>query len=479
MNDCTIVLFGASGDLAKRKLIPALYKLIGHNKLTNFVVVGAAYDDTSAATILEQAKPFIIQYDQAVFDRMRERFFYQRVNFVEPADFVGLEKQVSTLERTYGLSGNRIIYLAAASHFFVPITQAVASSGLARTQPSLIRAFSSASSGGQESSPSPWHRLVYEKPFGEDLQTAHAINKCIARCFNESQIYRIDHYLTKEIVGNIALVRFTNCVFEPLWNNRYIDNVQIILSEKIGIDGRGGYYDHYGALKDMVQNHMLELMALIGMESPEKLTGEYIRQERVKVLEKIKVIDATLGQYEGYRSEAHVAPNSTTETFVSLFCMIENHRWAGVPFYLKTGKHLDKKETVIHIKFKQVDCLLSRNCPSDSNYLTIEVTPEAKFSLSLNVKKPGLVNEVTPVNMEFCHSCLFGPITPEAYEVIFEEIMRGEQSISVRFDEIEYAWKVIDAIEAMNLAVYPYAPGSRGPEQAEQFARKHGMRWRS
>lgn len=464
MNEVTILLLGASGDLAKRKLIPALYTLVAHNKLTRFVIIGAAYDETTAAAILENAKPFIKQYDQQVFDRLAKNFVYQRLDFLKKEDFVALEKEVTALERTHGLSGNRIIYVAAASRFFIPITEAVATCGLARNLDAKNKI---------------WHRLVYEKPFGEDGASAHAINQCIARYFNESQIYRIDHYLTKETVGNIALVRFTNCVFEPLWNNRYIDNVQIILSEQLGIDGRGAYYDHYGALKDMVQNHMLELMALIGMESPEKLTGEYIRQERIKVLEKIKVIDATFGQYEGYRSEPHVEPNSTTETFVTLMCMIENHRWAGVPFYLKTGKYLDKKETVIHIKFKQVDCLLTRNCPSDSNYLSIEVSPESKFSLSLNVKKPGLTNDVTPVNMEFCHSCLFGPLTPEAYEVIFEEIMRGEQSISVRFDEIEYAWKIIDTITAMNLPVYSYARGSRGPEQAEQFARKHGIRWRS
>lgn len=464
MNDCTVILFGASGDLAKRKLIPALYKLLAHNKLANVVIIGAAFDDTTAAAILEQTKPFIAHIDQTIFDRLRDCFFYQRLNFLNSDDFIALHKQVIALEKSHGLSGNRIIYCAAASNFFVPITQAVAASGLARK-----------AAPGQKT----WNRLVFEKPFGHDAQSAHEINACIARYFDELQIYRIDHYLTKEVVGNIALVRFTNCIFEPLWNNRYIDNVQIILSETVGVQERGGYYDHYGALKDMVQNHMLELMALIGMESPERLTGEYIRQERIKVLEKIKVIDASLGQYEGYRTEKDVSPNSTTETFAELFCMIDNHRWAGVPFYLKTGKHLDKKETVIHIKFKQVDCLLARNCPSDSNYLTIEVTPEAKFSLSLNVKKPGLSNEVTPVNMEFCHSCLFGPITPEAYEVIFEEIMRGEQSISVRSDEIEYAWKVIDAVKAMHLPVNTYKQGSRGPQEAEQFARKHGMRWRS
>jgi glucose-6-phosphate 1-dehydrogenase len=320
---------------------------------------------------------------------------------------------------------------------------------------------------------------VYEKPFGDDLKSAHAINEVIATHFNENQVYRIDHYLTKEVVGNIGLLRFTNCVLEPLWNNQYIENVQIILSETIGTQGRGAYYDNYGALKDMVQNHMLELVALIGMEPPAQLSGEYIRTERARVLEKIAVVDVLLGQYEGYKNEQYVAPDSDTETFAQLCVNINNARWTGVPFFLKTGKSLDKKETVIHIKFKQVACLLVKDCPTDSNYLTIQVSPEATFSLSLNAKKPGYANEVTPIKMEFRHSSVFGAVTPDSYDIIFEEIIKGEHSISVRFDEIESAWKVIDAIEQMNLPVYPYKKGTQGPKECLEFDKKHAMRWRS
>jgi len=224
---------------------------------------------------------------------------------------------------------------------------------------------------------------------------------------------------------------------------------------------------------------MLELVALVAMEAPEKLTGEQIRHRRCQVLEKVRVVDALLGQYDGYRTESGVAPNSKTDTFAAVCLMIDNPRWSGVPFYLRTGKALDKKETVIHIKFKQVDCLLTKNCPADSNYLTIEIAPEGSFSLSLNVKKPGVAHEVVPVKMAFCHSCLFGTLTPEAYEVIFDELMRGEHSIAVRFDEIEYAWKVVDAISALHLPVYEYQKESSGPQQVENFAKKHGMRWRS
>jgi glucose-6-phosphate 1-dehydrogenase len=228
----------------------------------------------------------------------------------------------------------------------------------------------------------------------------------------------------------------------------------------------------------VVQNHMLELLALICMEAPEKLTGDYIRAERAKVLEKVKFIDGILGQYEGYQQEAYVKENSSTDTYASLKLAVDTPRWVGVPFYLKTGKCLDKKETIIHIKFKQVDCLLMRGCPTDSNWLTIQIAPEAIFLLTLNAKRPDSADQVMPVGMEFCHSCLFGVQTPQAYEVLLEEVMRGEQSISVRSDEIEYAWKVIDIIENKKLPLFRYPKGSTGPQEEEQLAQKHGMRWR-
>lgn len=464
MNECVYLILGISGDLSKRKLIPALYNLLLQKKITRCVLIGAAIEDTTIDSIFQQARRFIDDLDEEVFARLKEHASYKKINFLSPQDFVELNLFVQEIEKKYQLVGNRIIYLAASSQFFCPITQSCAVSGLAKKM---------------ERNDTFWHRLVYEKPFGHDLQSAREINACIHKHFEEAQIFRIDHYLTKEVVGNIALVRFTNLIFEPLWNNRYIDNVQISLSETVDIENRGVYYDAYGALKDMVQNHMLELVALIGMEPPEWLTGEYIRTARAQVLEKIKITDVLLGQYEGYSQEKTIGHDSSTETFALVSLMIQNNRWAGVPFYLKTGKCLNKKETVIHIKFKQVDCLLAKKCPSETNYLTIRVTPEASFSLSLNVKKPGLANEVVPVNMEFSHSSLFGAETSRAYEIIFEEIVRGEQSISVRFDEIESSWKIIDAIERDELPLFSYACGTSGPKEMEDFAKKHGMRWRS
>jgi len=464
-NECTFIILGATGDLAKRKLLPAMYDLIAHDRLEKFVIIGAAIEHTTIEHILDGAREFVVgAIDEKVWQHIKERSYYQPVNFNEPKDFTRLYELVDSLEIKHTLKGNRLAYLATASSYFCNLTQQLVASKIIKKS---------------IATDDLWHRIVYEKPFGYDAQSAHEINACIKSCIDESQAYRIDHYLTKELVSNIALIRFTNIIFEPLWNNRYIDNVQIILSETVGVENRGAYYDAYGALRDVVQNHMLEVMALIGMEAPEKLTGEFIRDARAKTLQRIQVIDAVMGQYEGYLNEKSVRPQSTTETFAALFLRINNPRWAGVPFYLKTGKALDKKETVIHIKFKQVDCLLTKNCPTDSNYLTIRLAPDESFILTLNAKKPGLSQEIVPVSMEYSHSCIVGQVNLSAYEILLEEIMRGEQSVSVRFDEIESAWRIIDTIKEEKIPVQLYAQGSKGPEVAEQFAKKHGMRWRS
>jgi glucose-6-phosphate 1-dehydrogenase len=336
MNNCAIVIFGATGDLTKRKLIPAIYRLVAAKKLTNFVVIGAAIDDISVDTILSKAKGFVTGIDEQVWQKIKERTFYQKLDFANQDDFNALHDRVVSLEKQFNLSGNRLLYLAAAAFHFSAITKNSAASSLARRMPGTSKV---------------WHRIVYEKPFGHDLASAHQINLDIADSFEESQVYRIDHYLTKELVSNITLVRFTNCFFEPLWNKQYIDHVQIVLNEQVCLEGRGGYYDAYGALRDVVQNHMLELLALIGMEAPEKLAGDFVRTARAKVLEKVKVVDGVLGQYEGYLNENGVAPHSQTDTFAALYVTIDNHRWQGVPFYLKTGKCLDNKEIAIHIKF--------------------------------------------------------------------------------------------------------------------------------
>jgi len=464
MKNVTIILFGATGDLSKRKIIPALYRFLVKKKLEKVIIVGAAFDDVTSDQMVDAARPFVQDSDEELWNNLRAISYYKRIDFNKPTDFESLHVFVQECEQKHAIRGSRLFYVATGSNFFCPITHSSAQVGLLQRK---------------EKNDQNWHRIVYEKPFGHDVQSAHEINECIKKNIDESQVYRIDHYLTKEVVSNIAMIRFTNCVLEPLWSNRYIDQVQIILSETVALEGRGIYYDAYGALRDVVQNHMLELLALICMESPQKLTGDYIRAERVKVLEKVKFIDGILGQYDGYTNEPHVKKDSHTDTYATLKLAVDTPRWVGVPFYLKTGKCLDKKETIIHIKFKQVDCLLMRGCPTDSNWLTIEIAPEATFVLTLNMKKPGTADQMMPVGMEFCHSCIYGLQTPEAYEVLLEEVMRGEQSISVRFDEIEHAWKLIDLIEQQKLPLFTYEKKSKGPQEEQQFTQKHGMRWRT
>lgn len=463
-NDCTFVLFGATGDLARKKIFPALFHLLEKNKLGNSIIIGAAREAVTKEVLLERVKPFITNFNEQTWKLLTDRVFYFPINFEQEGDFEKLHTFVQACEKKSNLSGNRLFYCATAAYFFCTITKNLSESSLARRV------------GKKEKI---WNRIVYEKPFGNDVQTAQEINTCIDTYYDEHQIFRIDHYLTKELVANIALVRFTNCVFEPLWNNRYIDHIQIILNEKVGMEGRGGYYDKYGALADVMQNHMMELLALVTMEAPEKLVGEYIRTQRALVLQKVKVVDALLGQYAGYTQEENIPADSKTETFAAAYLRIDNPRWAGVPFYLKTGKCLDNKETMIYIKFKQVDCLLAASCPSESNSLTIEISPQSRFALTLNAKKPGKSDAVQQVQMEICADTFFAPHMPEAYEMLLEEIIRGDQAaVSVRSDEIEYAWRAIDAIRALHLPLYTYEKNSKGPKEIQtNFERKHGMRW--
>lgn len=464
MNTCIVILLGATGDLSKRKIIPALYQLLVYNKVDKLVVLGCAREQATMAAILTSARPFIQNIDETIWQQLLTHSYYQRVDFTQYEDFVALHKTINKLEKEYAIT-NRLVYCATASQLFCIITSSITQTGILEKK---------------SRDDKPWHRIVYEKPFGHDLQSAQDINTCIQESLNEYQVFRIDHYLTKEIVSNIALLRFTNCVFEPLWNNRFIDHVQIVLSEEIDIENRGIYYDAYGAIRDVVQNHMLQLLTLIGMEAPTKLTGEYIRDQRAQVLKKVVFIDGVYGQYEGYTKEAGVAPSSQTETFATLRLHINNPRWTGVPFYLKTGKALSKKTTSIHIKFKSVDCLLTKQCPADSNWLTIQIEPNAGFSLTLNAKSTQQTSLLMPIEMSYAHNYRFGASSYQAYEVLLEEIMRGEQSVSVRFDEIESAWSLIDTIMQQKTIIYPYKKGSNGPaEELELFSRKHGMGWRS
>lgn len=464
MNDCIVLVFGATGDLAKRKLIPAIYKLLQDKKLQNFALIGAASSDVTSQDMLEAARKYVDDFDQSLWQQLADRTYYQQIDFNESAGYPKVKALVELSEKKHGLSGNRLVYLATPSDFFCSITHNI---GQARI---VVKEHKNAPQ---------WHRVVYEKPFGKSMQSAKEINACIDQFLDESQVYRIDHYLTKELVSNIALVRFTNIIFEPLWNERYIDSVQIRINESLGLEGRGRYYDVYGVLKDVVQNHALQLLALIAMESPFELTGKYIRDRKEEVLQKVRCDTGILGQFKGYHDEQDVAPDSKTPTYALVRMFVDTNRWKGVPFYIESGKLLEKKETIITIKFKDIVCPLiaGKECPS--NCLVIRVEPEASFSLDLNVKPRGLTPGVVPVKMKFSHIDEFGSKTPEAYEILLESIFNGDQAISVRFDEIEQSWRIIECLEALNLPVYEYAQGSNGPKEALAFLKQNQVRWQS
>ena len=463
MNDVTIIIFGATGDLTKRKLIPALYKLLLHKKLDKLCIVGASRGNGSGIKdILNNARGFIPSVDEKVWNTLERSSFFMPVEFSNLDDFKKLNQYVHELEQQQGMSGNRLAYMAIAPNFFMPVTKLIGESGL------LTRSADN----------KPWNRIAYEKPFGLDLDSAHEINAEIRTWFDEEQVYRIDHYLTKELVGNILMIRFANSMFEPLWNEKYIDHVQITLTESIGLEGRGMYYDNYGVLKDIVQNHMLQLLSLIAMEAPSVLSSKEIRDKKAELLSKIRFTDGINGQFDGYQDEEGVKSGSTTPTFTLLRFEVDTPRWKGVPFYGKAGKRLDKKCTSIAIKFKDISCPLLEGHKCPSNYFIIEIAPDATFSLGLNVKTVGKFNELTHVKMDFCHSCLFGATTPEAYEVLFEQIIAGDQSISVRFDEIEHAWDVYQQLEKANMPLYKYQSGAKGPHEMDEFLKKYHVRWR-
>lgn len=470
--ECTFVILGATGDLTKRKLIPAIYKLIEDHKIQNFAVVGLSFIDATVATVLESSRPFMgTGVDEKIWQQLHDNSYYYTFDFYKDADFIQLKEQLIVIEQRHNLCGNRLFYLATMPEHFSIITENLAKHGIVE-RPQYHQQNCADNSHA-------WSRVVYEKPFGQDLASAQKINRSIADLFCESQAYRIDHYLGKELVGNIALLRFTNLIFLPLWNNQYINSVQIVLNEKIGIQGRGEYYDQYGALKDMVQNHMLQMLALVAMEAPTELSGEHIRNAKVAVLEKSTITDALLGQYEGYQQEKGVKPHSTTETFAALKLAIDNDRWRGVPFYFKTGKNLTASDVSIHIEFKMPPCLLVQDCPANPNYLTLQIQPDEGFFLELNAKVPGESYSVTPVKMDFCHSCLFGPNTAQAYEILLADCIRGDQSVFVRFDEIELSWKIIDSLNERTIPLHSYTPGTNGPEALSEWSKKHNLEWRA
>ncbi len=438
MKQAIFVILGATGDLARKKLIPSIYNLVKKNEIDNFAILGISIEEVKEEDLIEKSKKYVKNFDQKVWNKLKERYSYFQSDFYDGNQFCKLGLAVKSIEDKYQLNGNRIFYLATLPMHFKIIINNLKKCNIVKEN-------------------NNWTRIVFEKPFGQNLKSAKEINQEIKKAFNEDQIFRIDHYLGKELVQNVSVIRFTNTILEPLWNHEHIDHIQIILSENEGIGQRGAFYDKYGAIKDVVQNHMLQLLALITMNAPKVLVAKDIRDEKVKVLKSVEIEDVVLGQYEGYKNEKGVFKDSNTETLAALKLKIKNSNWKDVPIYLITGKKMSEKSSLIYIQFKKPPCLLfEESCTLINNHLIIKIQPDEGFHIQLNSKMPGKM-KIVPVKMDFCHECTFGPDSPEAYENLFLDVINGDQSSFIRTDEIEQQWKIVDNIKKGK--IYEYKEG--------------------
>ena len=477
---CTLVIFGASGDLAKRKLIPALYEMMREKLLPDeFVLVGYARSPMSDQQYRDECRDAVTKYartkpvDAAVWKKIEQNIAYVQGDYGSEADHRKLEEKLQKFDADKGTGGNRMFYLSTPPNTFEPIIQC-----LGKQQ--------------QERKATGWERIIIEKPFGRDGASAKSLNALLHKYFVEEQVFRIDHYLGKETVQNLMVMRFANAIFEPLWNYKYIDHVQITVSETLGVGTRGGYYDKSGALRDMVQNHMFQLMALVAMEPPAALDAVSIRDEKVKVFKSIRPIRddhvdqfTVRGQYgpgdfagqktPGYLKEKDVPADSRTENFAALKLYIDNWRWSGMPFYLRTGKFLPEKLSEIVVRFRSPPLtLFQKQCESAvyPNDLIIRVQPEEGMKPSgvLNAKVPGGAMSVKSVALDFFYKTAFNVEPPEAYERLIYDAIIGDQTLFIRGDEAEAAWAVIDPIEQHwsrepPKGPEPYVPGTWGPKR--------------
>ncbi len=489
---CTVVIFGATGDLTHRKLIPALYNLAADGDLPSaLTVVGFARrektDEQFRSELEDAAKKFSRQTVQdELWQSFASRIFYHRSEFGDAEGYRTLATRLEEIDAQFGTRGNRLFYLSVAPSEFDGILDHLKEFGLNK----------SPSEG--------WSRVIVEKPFGYDLATARELNTVVNNTFSEADTFRIDHFLGKETAQNIMVLRFANGIFEPLWNHRYIDHVQITASEPLGVEGRGPYYDNSGALRDMVQNHLLQLLCLTAMEPPTDLSADSVRDEKVKVVRSLRPLrgeevarNVVRGQYSAgaingknvvaYREEDRVNPKSMTETFVALRVNIDNWRWADTPFYIRVGKRLPKGGTEIAVQFRAAPPVLF-NKAGDSevgaNVLVIRIQPDEGTSLQMQAKIPGTALRIEPVKMDFHYGTSFGKASPEAYERLLLDAMSGDATLFARRDEVEQAWKFIDGIEhAWHQDANPppldfYPAGSWGPKEADELIEQDGRTWR-
>ena len=493
---CVMVIFGATGDLTHRKLLPALYNLAMEHPLPpQFTVVGVARRPLSNEDFRRQALSSINEFSRrrpvnpAVWETFSKGLFYHQTQFDDVAGYQSLGELLAVLDQERGTRGNHIFYLATPPSFYGEIAGLLSQSHL------VTRSQAARNQG--------WARIIVEKPFGHDLQSAMALNSELNEAFAEDQIYRIDHYLGKETVQNIMVLRFGNGIFEPIWNRRYVDNVQITVAENIGIDTRGEYYEEAGAMRDMVQNHMMQLLTLVAMEPPANFGANAVRDEKVKVLKSIPPLaeteiaaDTVRGQYgpgmvggevvRAYRDEPGVSSNSRTETFIALKLSVENWRWAGVPFYLRTGKRMTKRISEVAIQFKRPPYLLFRGTGADQmqpNVLSLRIQPNEGISLLFEAKVPGQEMQLRSVNMDFLYGSSFGVEPPEAYERLLLDCMLGDSTLFTRIDETEHSWQLVDAIEhawsrTTTTPLPQYEPGTWGPKEADALIERDGRTWR-
>ena len=482
------VIFGASGDLTKRKLVPALYALFVQKMLPEkFVLLGASRSDLSDNDFRERMREAIIKFkeidDESQIDQFVKKLFYTSISFDDEIHYKKLLDRIKSLREEFGINGNTIFYLSTPPSVYGVIPQKLTSVGLNKQDDG-------------------WKRLIIEKPFGYDLESAIKLKDQLLKDWKEEQIYRIDHYLGKETVQNLLVTRFSNGIFEPLWNRNYIHHVEVTSAESIGVEKRGGYYESSGALRDMVQNHLLQVVGLTAMESPSSLEPIAIRNEILKVFQSLRPIKnedvkkvAIRGQYLsskikgeialGYREEEGVNPESVTETFAALKFYIDNWRWGGVPFYVRTGKRLPTRVTEVVIHFKPTPHFLfaKDEMHNACNQLIIRIQPDEGILLKFGMKTPGAGFDVQNVNMDFHYSDLSAQRIPSAYERLLHDTMKGDATLFARTEEVLEAWKFLTPViecwkDNKNVPLFGYPAGTWGPENADDLIEDKNMAWR-